>query len=670
VSVATPSFLDDPGLQLVLFGGKGGVGKTTCATATALRFARNLPQRSFLLVSTDPAHSLADSMAGFPPPPNLRILEFNAQECLATFKMKHNQKLRQIASRGTFLDDEDINQFLDLSLPGMDELLAFLEISSWVEDRSYDCIIVDTAPTGHTLRLLSMPELLRKWLEALDALLAKHRYMKKLFAGAYRRDDLDFFLEKLSLSVKKIEILLRDPVRCRFVPVMLAEALSISETDRLVDELERLKVPLLDIVINRLYPKSTCPVCADGRTHQMRELKNLFGHRNLSGYLFWGIPVYPVEVRGIESLDMFWGSVEKLTEETPIDPQTSVDPAPWVTSAAPYPSPETTLLLFAGKGGVGKTTLACATAVRLAHDLKGKQILLFSTDPAHSLSACLDVPIGPKPTRLSPGLTAMEIDAQAEFDSLKMQYQKELGRFLESVLPNLDFTFDREVMEKILDLSPPGLDEIMALTRIMEFLAQGNYSVFILDSAPTGHLIRFLELPELIDQWLRVFFGLFLKYKRVFRLPKISQSLVQMSKNLKLLRTLLSDPTRSALFAVSILTEMAFQETKDLVAACERIGVNVPVLFLNLATPTSECSLCSAISSQESQVKDKFRQTFSGKHQTLVYRQVEPRGLKRLGELGQASYQPMREELMPDGHQKAKVQSMIARLYGRGKTYA
>jgi arsenite-transporting ATPase len=264
----------------------------------------------------------------------------------------------------------------------------------------------------------------------------------------------------------------------------------------------------------------------------------------------------------------------------------------------------------------------------------------------------------------------MEIDAQAEFDSLKMQYQKELGRFLESVLPNLDFTFDREVMEKILDLSPPGLDEIMALTRIMEFLAQGNYSVFILDSAPTGHLIRFLELPELIDQWLRVFFGLFLKYKRVFRLPKISQSLVQMSKNLKLLRTLLSDPTRSALFAVSILTEMAFQETKDLVAACERIGVNVPVLFLNLATPTSECSLCSAISSQESQVKDKFRQTFSGKHQTLVYRQVEPRGLKRLGELGQASYQPMREELMPDGHQKAKAQSMIARLYGRGKTYA
>jgi len=669
VRVATPSFLDDPGLQLLLLGGKGGVGKTTCATATALRFARNLPQSSFLLVSTDPAPSLADSMAGFLPPPNLKILEFNSQECLATFKMKHNQKLRQIAARGTFLDDEDISRFLDLSLPGMDELLAFLEISSWVEDRSYDCIIVDTAPTGHTLRLLSMPELLQKWLEALDALLAKHRYMKKLFAGSYRRDELDFFLEKLSVSVKKMEILLQDPVRCRFVPVMLAEALSISETERLVDELERLKVPLVDIVINRLYPESTCTMCADGRAHQMRELRNLLCHRNLSRYALWGIPVYPGEVRGIESLDKFWGKIERLTAAAPVPPEPSVELAPGVEAALQYPSPETILLLFAGKGGVGKTTLACATAVRLAHNVEGKQVLLFSTDPAHSLSACLDVPIGPKPTRLSPRLTAMEIDAQAEFDSLKVQYQKELGRFLKSVLPNLDFTFDREVIERILDLSPPGLDEVMALTRIMEFLAQGSYSIFILDSAPTGHLIRFLELPELVDQWLKVFFDLFLKYKRVFRLPQISQRLVQMSKDLKLLRNLLSDPSRSALFAVSILTEMAFQETKDLLAACERMGVNVPVLFLNLATPETECSLCSALHRRESQVKDKFQQTFSDKHQTLIYRQSEPRGLKRLGELGKALYQSPRNELMPDVHVKAEAETMLACVHGRGRTY-
>ena len=662
--MATPSFLNNPTLRLLLFGGKGGVGKTTCATATALRFAHQYPQKSLLLVSTDPAHSLTDSMGGFLPPSNLIILEFNARECSTAFKMEHNQTFRQIAARGTFLDEEDINKFLDLSLPGMDELLAFLEISRWVEKGSYDCIIVDTAPTGHTLRLLSSAELLRKWLGALDALLAKHRYMKRLFGGPYRRDELDFFLEKLSNSVEKMEILLRDPVSCLFVPVMLAEALSIHETGRLVEELERLKVPLIDIVINRLFPEGTCLVCADGRSQQLREMRNLFGHHGLSGHSFWGIPVYPMEVRGEESLDKFWGSVQRITQATPVAPEALMPLAPRVTGAALYPSPETTLLLFAGKGGVGKTTLACATAVRLARDLPGRQILLFSTDPAHSLSACLDVPIGPKPTRLLPRLTAMEMDAQAEFDSLKMEYQEELEQFLQSFLPNLDLTFDREVMEKILDLSPPGLDEVMALNRVMEFFRQGRYDVFILDSAPTGHLIRMLELPELIDPWLKVFFEIFLKYKRVFRLPKISRRLVQMSKDLKRLRTLLSDSTRSALFAVSILTEMAFQETEDLVAACGRIGVNVPTLFLNLATPEAECPLCSALHRRESQVRDQFQRTFSGTDQCLVYRQVEPRGLQRLGELGQALYRPMGKEWMSDGHREKRVQHRLTPLYG------
>ena len=116
----------------------------------------------------------------------------------------------------------------------------------------------------------------------------------------------------------------------------------------------------------------------------------------------------------------------------------------------------------------------------------------------------------------------------------------------------------------MLDLSPPGLDEIIALVRAMEFLEAGRYDIFILDSAPTGHLLRLLELPELIDQWLKTFFGLLLKYKLTFRFPSLSQQLVKISRNLKLLRNLWRDPARAALYAVSILTEMAFQETCDL----------------------------------------------------------------------------------------------------------
>ena len=179
----SPSFLEDNrNLQMLLFGGKGGVGKTTCATAIALQLARCSPKRSLLLVSTDPAHSLQDSLADLTPLPNLTVLELDAQQCLDTFREKNASILEQIASAGTFLDDEDIHRVLTLSLPGADELMAFLEVSAWVESAKYDCIVVDTAPSGHTLRLLEMPAVIRKWLGVLDAFLAKRRYMRKVFA--------------------------------------------------------------------------------------------------------------------------------------------------------------------------------------------------------------------------------------------------------------------------------------------------------------------------------------------------------------------------------------------------------------------------------------------------------------------------------------------------------
>ena len=149
-----PAFLRDCAPRLLLFGGKGGVGKTTCATATALSLARRWPDSSYLLVSTDPAHSLADSLAGSPLPPNLTVTELDAAERLAAFRSAHGAKLEEIAARGTFLDNDDIHRLLDLSLPGLDELMAFLDISGWIEQERYACVIVDTAPWGHTLHLL------------------------------------------------------------------------------------------------------------------------------------------------------------------------------------------------------------------------------------------------------------------------------------------------------------------------------------------------------------------------------------------------------------------------------------------------------------------------------------------------------------------------------------
>jgi arsenite-transporting ATPase len=375
-------------------------------------------------------------------------------------------------------------------------------------------------------------------------------------------------------------------------------------------------------------------------------LRELSRRSRAAGYDLWGVPLYPEEVRGAR-LQEFWFGAAPITPAAvarPGGPPALAAP-PRVEDPAVSPSAHTSLLIFAGKGGVGKTTLACATAVRLAQDFPDKEIFLFSTDPAHSLGACLDAPVGPRPVRLAPGLTAMEIDAAQEFAALKRHYQQELERILGSMFQHLDLPFDRQVLERLLDLAPPGLDEIMALTRAMEFLEQARFDIFILDAAPTGHLLRLLDLPELIDQWLKSFFGVLLKYRLTFRLPDLSQRLVRLSKDLKSLRALWRNPRRSALYAVTILTEMALQETLDLVAAAQRLGVAAPVLFLNQATPpAADCRLCIALNRQESEITARFRQAFPDKHLTLIYRAGDPRGMNRLRELGQALYRPLPRE--------------------------
>ena len=650
----SPSFLSDACIRLLLFGGKGGVGKTTASTATALHLASLYPEKSLLLVSTDPAHSLADSFAGAAYPDNLQVMELDAQAYLHAFQEKNRQRLMEIASRGTFLDEEDINRFMELSLPGMDELMAFLEISRWVKEGAYDGIIMDTAPTGHTLRLMEMPHLIRKWLEALDTLLAKHRYMKKLFRGSYERDDLDHFIEGLAASVKQMEKLLKDHQQCRFVPVMLAEALSVEETLDLIRELKRLGIGVVDVVINRLYPESPCLTCRHIRARQLQELSRIFHEPVFSHLRLWGVPIYPEEIRGMESLRSFW---EGLTEWAPSSGEAPLFLPPMparVDSPLPLPTPDMEMLVFAGKGGVGKTTLACATALRLAKTYPGKRILLFSADPAHSLADCLNMPLGPQPKQTAPGLWAMEMDATADFVALKNQYRKELAQFLSQLIPNLDLTFDREVMERIMDLSPPGIDELMALVAVMNFLTPEGYDLLVLDAAPTGHLIRLLELPEIIEGWLKAFFSLFLKYRKIFRLPGISERLVRLSKDLKRLRAILRDPSRAALYVVSILTEMTFAETTDLVAACGRLEIPVPGLFLNMVTPESPDLLCGSLFQRESAVREKFALTFPGINRSVVYRQSDPRGIENLNALGEILYQSTNK-----GKQKKKGKDAV-----------
>ena len=270
--MALPSFLRRADLQLLLFAGKGGVGKTTCAAATALYLAVHNPQARYRLVSVDPAHSLRDCLGDEPLPANLQVVELDAKQCLNEFMASKGAVLREIARRGTFLDEADLDRFFDLSLPGLDELLAFLRIAEWTQSApAQQTVLVDTAPSGHTERLLDVPILLRDWVEALDDLLAKHRFLAQQFAGAYREDETDRLLSELAESARRTQALLCSERSC-LVTTLLAEPLCIDVTLGFLERLHARRLHLGPLVVNRLRPEHGCAQCARVRAAQQGAL--------------------------------------------------------------------------------------------------------------------------------------------------------------------------------------------------------------------------------------------------------------------------------------------------------------------------------------------------------------------------------------------------------------
>ncbi len=205
----------------VFFGGKGGVGKTTSATAAALRSADS--GHRVLIVSTDPAHSLGDALAmRLSARPtrvstsrgSLHAVELDADQALTRWMGKRKKSLQSIAEQGTYLEAADIEQFLELSMPGVDELVGLIELRRLAGSRKYDQVIVDTAPTGHTLRLLAMPETLRRIAAVFDGMQAKHRFLSESLGGAYRPNAGDELIEEIDNEGREmIEILKRPRMR-------------------------------------------------------------------------------------------------------------------------------------------------------------------------------------------------------------------------------------------------------------------------------------------------------------------------------------------------------------------------------------------------------------------------------------------------------------------------
>jgi arsenite-transporting ATPase len=367
----------------------------------------------------------------------------------------------------------------------------------------------------------------------------------------------------------------------------------------------------------------------------MKALNNVL--MRLHEQIFWTQPLLDKEPRG-NLLNNFWSALHLLDKrDVMISNSRYKLPLP-VDNPVQLPAYTSRLLISAGKGGVGNTTFACATTFRLNSEYPQLRILLFSTDPAHSLSDCLGISVQSTPTSVIDRIDAQEINAEADFDKVRNDYRAELESFLEEALPNLDITFDREVMEHLLDLAPPGLDEIMALTTIMDHLGSGRYDMIVIDAAPSGHLLRLLELPNLIRDWLKIFFSLLLKYRKVMRLPHLSERLVKLSRELKSLLVLLQDIDQTRLYAVTIPTHLAIEKTSELIAGLQKLRITLQAVFINQITPASDCDLCQSIVNREAVQLKKAYKEFPKLPLALVFRQNDPSGLAELTTLGSALY--------------------------------
>lgn len=297
--------LENSDLKLIIFGGKGGVGKTSCAVATALALSEDFKT---LLISTDPAHSVSDCLGqqiGYKVvkvdgAPNLSAIEVVADEALSAFKKAHQGELEKLLTTSTNLDNDDIDDMLGLSIPGIDEIMSFKTIIDFIEEGQYDKYVVDTAPTGHALRLISSPRMLDAWIKVAAKMRWKYRYLVTSFAGSYKQDEVDAFLLSLKKTVKRIENLLKDQAKCNFIPVCIPEAMAISETTRLLADLEGFNIRARQIIINHVMVSEDCGFCKQRKAGQRKYMEQV--NEIFSGLNKIEIPEFAEEIQGLESL--------------------------------------------------------------------------------------------------------------------------------------------------------------------------------------------------------------------------------------------------------------------------------------------------------------------------------------------------------------------------------
>jgi arsenite-transporting ATPase len=288
--------------------------------------------------------------------------------------------------------------------------------------------------------------------------------------------------------------------------------------------------------------------------------------------------------------------VRPSSKDNSVGRKDTADAPAWLEVIAPA---GVRLVVFTGKGGVGKTTCAAAAALAMAQARPTARVLALSVDPAHSLGDVLGVSVGDEERAVEgapTGLRAREVDADRAFARLRGRYQQAVEETFESLLrgSRFDVAYDREALRGLMDLAPPGLDELFAVLSIIEALLERRppVDVVVLDTAPTGHALRLLEMPATALAWVHALLAILLKYRDVVGLGDVATELVAMARRLRELSALLTDPARARVVAVTRAAELPQRETERLLARLRRLGLAVPAVIVN-AVGAGACRRCA-----------------------------------------------------------------------------
>ena len=287
--------------RLLLFGGKGGVGKTTTSTSTAVGLAD--AGLKVLLVSSDPAHSTSDSLGvqlnsspmEVEGVPGLWGLELDPEARISD----HIPKLTE--SLGPLMGGESLDMNAsEMVLPGLDEAMAFDELLKHLENPDWDVIVFDTAPTGHTLRFLALPEIIEKWA---DKIIKMHRVtggIRAMMFGAKDGEKMKNELDKFRRRVLHVRRILCNPDVTRFTLVTIPEKMGVNETVRAHEALAEFNLPVSGCVINRMTPDLDHEFIQTRRSNEKSNIELL--KSQLPDLHLHEVELKDTDIHGLESL--------------------------------------------------------------------------------------------------------------------------------------------------------------------------------------------------------------------------------------------------------------------------------------------------------------------------------------------------------------------------------